>query len=438
MQPGSLCRDTSVQVHPTDKSRMTGCPLRLLMSFWRLTQDFRIRYTPRGSLQIWLISMHLTTALSLVLSLGILSASAGVIAYDNPTGAGNQTFPGSVGLDFNVGLEPLEITHLGAFDSNQDGFATTRTVAIYDRDNPATPYATVTLSSGTSGTLINGSRFSALGSPITLPAGFKGSVVLTDVSTDQIHNQGVGAGPLSTTNNGGGVVQFVGSGRYGSIGVFPGTADAGPVNRYQAGTFQFQTTTATPKFIAYDVAPSLTGNQNFGGPLGMDFDVGSAAIAVTHLGVFDSSQDGINGTLSAYIYDRDTQAVVAGPFAFTGTADPLVNGSRLRDIADITLPAGFHGTIVAEGYNAGELLYNSGGVPANVQTFTGDGNGLITFVGTGRYGNVAGTFPTNGDAGPANRYAAGTFAFMAIPEPASASTLACLGLALGLSRRRQK
>jgi hypothetical protein len=312
-----------------------------------------------------ILKSHLALFALAVLS---LPAAAGVIALDNPVGAGNQTFGGSVGLDFNTGLEPLEITHLGAFDSAQDGFATARTVQIYDRANAASPYATVTIPAGTAATLINGSRFWPVASTVTIPAGFLGSIVVSDVSTDGIHNQGVGAGPLSTINNGGGLLRFVGSGRFGGTGIYPGSPDGGPVNRYQAGTFQFMATAANPKYIALDVAPGLTGAQAFGGPVGMDFDVGGSAVSMTHIGVFDSAQDGLNAPITAYLYNRDTQLLVAGPFTFNGTSDPLVNGSRLRDIADVTLPAGFHGTIVADGYGATELLYNSNGDPAGSST----------------------------------------------------------------------
>ncbi len=343
-----------------------------------------------------------------------------------------------MGLDFNVGLESLSITHLGAFDSDQDGFATGRTVQIYDRTNTATPYATLTIPAGTAATLINGSRFQAVASSVTLPAGFNGSIVLSDVSVDAIHNQGVSAGALSTINNGGGLLRFVGSGRFGSIGIYPATPDGGPVNRYRAGTFQFLATATAPKYIAYDVVPGLAGAQNFDGPVGMDFDVGGSAVGMTHIGVFDSTQDGLNTPITAYIYNRDTQSIFAGPFTFSGSSDPLVNGSRMRDITDVLLPAGFKGSVVAEGYGATELLYNSGGNPALVGSTTGDGNGLISFTGVGRFGlGGPGLYPDGLDGGPANRYAAGTFAFQAIPEP-GVVWLTAMPVILGIALRRRK
>jgi hypothetical protein len=169
----------------------------------------------------------------------------------------------------------------------------------------------------------------------------------------------------------------------------------------------------------------------------MDFDVGGSPVAMTHIGVFDSAQDGINGTLNAYIYNRDTQTVLAGPFSFTGSSDPLIGASRIRDIADVMLPAGFHGSIVVEGYNAQEMVLNTGGTIPGGAGSLGNGNGLISFTGGGRFGlNGPGTFPNNVDGGPANRYGAGTFAFQ-IPEPASGFLL--IGtLALTGARRRAR
>lgn len=380
-----------------------------------------------------------TPIAALLLLAGLVPSYAGVIALDNPVGTGNQVFSGSVGMDFETGLEPVEITHFGAFDSGQDGFTTARTVSIYDRNNTAVPFATLTIPAGASSTLINGSRFVPVASTVTLPAGFKGSIVLNDVSVDSIRNNGVAApppGPLSTINNGGGLLRFVGLGRFGGIGVYPGTVDGGPANRYQAGTFQFQATTTTPKYVAYSVASGAVGAQNFGGSIGMDFDVGGSPVNMTHIGVFDSGQDGINGTLNAYIYNRDTQTVVAGPFSFSGAGDTLIGGSRFRDIADVTLPANFHGSVVVDGYNAAELLFNTGGTVPGGASALGDGNGLLTFTGTGRFGNP-GAFPATADAGPANRYGAGTFAFQ-VPEPASSMILLLSTGLFATGRRRTR
>ncbi|MCO6454487.1 MAG: hypothetical protein J5I93_04145 [Pirellulaceae bacterium] len=160
---------------------------------------------------------------------------------------------------------------------------------------------------------------------------------------------------------------------------------------------------------AYLVPGGTAGNQAFGGSLGMDFNV-NEPIGISHLGVFDDGSNGLNRTITARVYDRANTAAPLATLVFT-PSDPgvLIGGSRFRPLpVPLGLPAGFQGTIVAEGYGAGELNGNSGGgVP--VWT-TANGGGAISFVGGGRFG-AAGSFPASVDGGPANRYAAGTFYF---------------------------
>ena len=84
------------------------------------------------------------------------------------------------------------------------------------------------------------------------------------------------------------------------------------------------------------------------------------------------------------------------------------------DIFKQLKPAGFTGTIVASGY--GPLEFNGNTGVANPGSWTtDDGGGLISFVGRARYGpgNRPDWFPTTIDGGPPNRYAAGTFMFVA-------------------------
>jgi VCBS repeat-containing protein len=165
---------------------------------------------------------------------------------------------------------------------------------------------------------------------------------------------------------------------------------------------------------AYEVPANTVGTQNFGGALGMDFNV-NTPVYVTQLGVFDSGSNGIQGgTVTARLYNRQTQALLA-TLTFTGNEGTLVGGSRFKPLAaPIQLPAGFQGVIVAEGYNGSELNGNSG----TPLWTTNSGSGAISFVGGGRYALTAGQFPTNVDGGPANRYAAGTFTFSTtLPGP---------------------
>jgi hypothetical protein len=173
------------------------------------------------------------------------------------------------------------------------------------------------------------------------------------------------------------------------------------------------------------------GNQSYSGPLGMDFDV-VAPISISSLGVFDSNADGLGRQLTAYIYDRDTQTSVASLIFAVGNTGTLVGGERFLALSTpLVLAAGFHGSVVVEGYGAGELNGN-GNPPFNYATLD-DGGGLINFVGTSRYGGTPGLFPTFLDVGPSNRYGAGTFVFdpadLITPEPSTVVLLAG-GLAL--------
>src|SRR5262249_3071891 len=144
-------------------------------------------------------------------------------------------------------------------------------------------------------------------------------------------------------------------------------------------------------------------------PLGMDFDV-VQGIAITSLGVFDSGSDGLALPLTARVYNRDTQTQLASLSFAPGQTGTLIDGSRFLPLATpLVLPPGFHGTIVAEGYGSAEP--NGNGAFQEITWSHDDGGGLIQFVGSSRFGLTAGTFPDNLDTGPANRYAAGTFAF---------------------------
>ena len=161
--------------------------------------------------------------------------------------------------------------------------------------------------------------------------------------------------------------------------------------------------------IAYQVPAGTNGNQAHGGALGMDFDV-NAPVIVTQLGVFDDGSDGLNRELTAYVWDRTSTTTPLATLTFA-PADPgtPTGGSRFKALATpLVLPAGFQGTISADGYGSGEQNGNSGS-PAWT---TDSGGGALSFVGTSRYAMTAGVYPASPDGGPANRYAAGTFALL--------------------------
>ena len=165
-------------------------------------------------------------------------------------------------------------------------------------------------------------------------------------------------------------------------------------------------------FIAYEIPAGQGGNQEHGGGLGHDFNVGSSPIAISQLGVFDDLSDGLTRTLTAYLWDRTSPSVPLASLTFTsGSPGALIGGSRFKPLSTpLVLPAGFQGTISADGYGSGERNGNwwfGGSTPWTMN----DGGGLISFVGTSRWDGGAGVFPNNLDTVYPNRYAAGTFQF---------------------------
>ena len=175
--------------------------------------------------------------------------------------------------------------------------------------------------------------------------------------------------------------------------------------------------------IAYDTPWGVAGNQDFAGAVGMDFDVINPVI-VRQLGCFDDNSDGLVTTIEVRLYNRDTQEIVASLLFDpddAGTPEredgrPL-GGMRFKPLdPPVQLPTGFHGVIVAEGYNGMERLKNSFANPADVVWATRDGNGSLAFVGTSRFNFpiVPGAFPETPDVLVAH-YAGGTFIYETTP-----------------------
>jgi hypothetical protein len=173
---------------------------------------------------------------------------ASTIAYDNDTTLGDvgflQNWPGVLGLDFNVN-SAITVTALGAYDqgapANLDGVNGGGVlVAIFDRTTGAQISPTAAFSSVSPGGQINGDAF--MPESFTLSPG-QYSVVSYN---DKNYNEGYVStvfNPTSVENNGGGAISFVGLGRFdASVGlVYPTSIDSGPSNRYDAGTFAFNT-----------------------------------------------------------------------------------------------------------------------------------------------------------------------------------------------------
>jgi len=176
---------------------------------------------------------------------------------------------------------------------------------------------------------------------------------------------------------------------------------------------------AAQAYIAYNVPTGAVGNQYYAGSLGMDFDV-NRPIEVTALGVFESGGSVTAGPLYVAIYNVTTELPVTSILSFTGSQGNLIGESRFKNLSTpVTLGVGDY-SIVAWGYGAyvaGTYFDpngNNGNNPNPTPPAMDNGNGLITFVGSSRYG-AADAFPTTPDGGPYNRYYAGTFEFVPIP-----------------------
>lgn len=182
-------------------------------------------------------------AIAATVLLGFSPADA-AIAYIVPAGTvGTQDFSGTYGMDFDVtGPDGILVTSLGAFDSNSDGIVGTITVGIFDRSTMTLVGSALSFT-GTDGALIGGSRFLQFAVPLELPNGFQGVIAAQGYNASELGaNAGLPGATIGTTDDGGGLIAFVGTSRFGDPGAFawPHTPDAGGVNRYGAGTFEFQ------------------------------------------------------------------------------------------------------------------------------------------------------------------------------------------------------
>jgi len=185
------------------------------------------------------------------------------VAYVVPPGTfGAQTYVNSLGMDFEVRTQ-IVVTALGMFDSGSDGVLSnaTLTAQIWRRSgNTGTLLAATNFTTANPGTLVDGSRFKPLASPLVLSNGSY-TLAAYGFTANNPHGDALIQARSWTTDSGGGVLSFVGPSRFGTAGAFPTSqCDGGNCSTladgFAAGTFEFLRYTARP-LIVY--GPTNTG-----------------------------------------------------------------------------------------------------------------------------------------------------------------------------------
>lgn len=146
----------------------------------------------------------------------------------------------TIGKDFDC-VSAAVVTGLGVFDPG-GSIAGTVTISIFDRTSPASPVATATVT-GTAGVTLAGHRVVTI-TPVTLAAGFQGSVVVSSTAT-------LTYGSVSTTDDtGGGLLSIAyppdlyryDTGNIGNAWPNPASVNFGSVNNpnnVAVGTFTY-------------------------------------------------------------------------------------------------------------------------------------------------------------------------------------------------------
>ncbi len=185
---------------------------------------------------------------------------------------------------------------------------------------------------------------------------------------------------------------------------------------------------------AFQNDAGTVGAQSGDGPwaLGNDFTVNSPII-ITELGAFDSGSDGIfSSPVSVAIYNADTQQLVSPVVSFS-TASPgtAAGGSRFKYLGvAITLPAGFHGSVVGANYGGPGGEPDGNVVSQASQWSFNDGGGQLTLGSDGRFSlSPTMAYPSSEYAnGGSPAFAAGTFVYTTVPEPTEYAAVAGLAL----------
>ena len=167
-------------------------------------------------------------------------------AAPNPNQLGSQNgFSGTIGEEFTVGSQPIEVTALGAFDSASDGLTTSIVVSIYDVGTQQS-VGTLTLGPGTV-VLNDGYRFAdATALNLTLAPNTSYRIAASGFNGANPNGNVNFGDPVPVTDNGGGLIASFGGSYYDlSASTYPNTLDSSTSTgqsgfpQYLGGSFQF-------------------------------------------------------------------------------------------------------------------------------------------------------------------------------------------------------
>lgn len=202
------------------------------------------------------------------------------------------------------------------------------------------------------------------------------------------------------------------------------------------GQFECRLASVTSAALQFLRVRQLTGHGFTAPAVGMDFTV-NAAIDVYAIGLLDADAHGVNGTLTARIFDRSTDQVVAGPVTIssgemrTDDANPFV----FKNVPTVRLQPGVY-NIVSIGFASDRYISTASSANSVEPGETGDGAIHITASNNG--GNGLSSSATRPGSGRGFHVGA-TFLFGVVPEMAAreqklfadCEAVACAGLATG-------
>jgi hypothetical protein len=202
------------------------------------------------------------------------AASAEFVAYTgqpNPpfTQPPLQAWGGSLGMEFTVNSD-IAVTSMGVYNAAGNGVISgTLQVEIFEQnpDNswsvvPGT-YAEFTSANPGTQDLVNDGKYDLYQAitPVLLNPGDYAVVAVGFSSADPNGNSGEPVG-VGATEDASGLLSYTGSGEYNleqnGLLVFPDTTDGGPANRYDAGTFEFNSAPEPASFFLIGTGLALT------------------------------------------------------------------------------------------------------------------------------------------------------------------------------------